>query len=376
MNEQHIRVYFAPNWVFRLYALKRIPYPAFVFGVPAAIWAAGALVALLLGVLPTFLTNPLAYPVGLGFALAAYGWFAKVFPPLLADLFPLLDTTAEQYGRLIKRWADRIANRLWVMVAFSVPLAILSLVRITTFWNSPGLSWIGSPWVTSEQARFFQVYYIIYDTLIGSFLLGSGAAGIAGCAILLYELLNLRLKLAYYRGLRIIGNFSIALAGWAFVAFVFVGIAEVLIAPDLFSTDPTSRAALPTIVTSLIASAALLTAFFTPVYFAHRAIVHAKYQQLAGLEQTQHKSYNEIAIITTQITAAPGEHNAPSPESDLYKQLAEHHAQLETTAKLMTEIEAVPEWPLTWRGAVQLIGTAALPLLSSLASTIQATLFK
>jgi len=375
MDEQRIRTYFTPNWVFRLYTLKRIPYPVFVVGVPAVIFIIGALGALLLGVLPLFLTNPLAYPVGLGFALAAYGWFAKVFPPLLADLFPLLNTTPEQYGSLIKRWTDRIANRLWVMIAFSLPLAVLSLERIVALWNSPQLSWVGSPWITSEQAHFFQIYYIAYDTIIGSFLLGSGAAGIVGCAFLLYELLNLPLKLAYYRGLRLIGNFSIALAGWAFIAFVFVGVAEVLIAPELFSTDLISRATLPTIATSLIASAALLIAFFTPVYFAHRAIVHAKYQQLAGLEQAQHNSYHEIEQITARITAAPSDHGAASQTDNLYQQLDRHHTQLETTAKLIAEIEAIPEWPLTWRGAIQLIGTAVLPLLSSLATTIQSTLF-
>jgi hypothetical protein len=375
MNEQHMRAFFAPNWVFRLYTLKRIPYPVFVVGVPAAIWAVGALVALLLGVLPLFLSNPLAYPVGLGFALAAYGWFAKVFPPLLAELFPLMIASSEQYDAIIKRWADRIANRLWVMIAFSIPLAVLSLQRIIALWNSPDAIWIGSTWVTSEQARFFQVYYIAYDTVIASFLLGSGAAGILGCAILLYDVLNLPLKLAYYRGLRLIGNFSIALAGWAFIAFVFVGLAQVLIGPELFSTDLTSSATLPTIVTSLIASAALLTAFFTPVYFAHRAIVHAKYQQLVGLEQAQHNSYREIEGITAQITAAPADRSAASQTDALYQQLDRHHTQLETTAKLIAEIEAIPEWPLTWRGAVQLIGTAVLPMLSSLAATIQSTLF-
>jgi hypothetical protein len=335
----------------------------------------GALSALVLGVLPLFLANPLAYPVGLGFALAAYGWFAKVFPPLLVELFPLLNTTPEQYGAIIKRWTDRIANRLWVMIAFSIPLAVLSLQRIITLWNSPELNWIGSAWVTSDQARFFQIYYIAYDTIIASFLLGSGAAGIVGCAILLYELLNLPLKLAYYRGLRLIGNFSIALAGWAFIAFVFVGLAQVLIGPELFSADLTSRATLPTIATSLIASAALLIAFFTPVYFAHRAIVHAKYQQLAGLEQAQHNSYREIEEITAQITATPSDHRAAAQADDLYQQLDRHHAQLETTAKLIAEIEAIPEWPLTWRGAVQLVGTAVLPLLSSLVTTIQSALF-
>lgn len=375
MDERHIRTYFAANWVFRLYALKHIPYPVFVVAVPALIWIVGALGALLLGVFPIFITNPLAYPVGLGFALAAYGWFARTFPPLLAELFPLLITTPEQYGGLIKRWADRIANQLWVMIAFSLPLAVLSLVRIIALWNAPQLNWIATAWVTSDQARFFQIYYIAYDTIVGSFLLGSGAAGILGCAILLYELLNLPLKLAYYRGLRLIGNFSITLAGWALIAFVFVGLAQVLIGPELFSADLTSRATLPTIAIATIASAALLTAFFTPVYFAHRAIIHAKYQQLAGLEQAQHDSYREIDEITTQITATPLDHGATSAKDDLYKQLGEHHAQLETTAKLISEIEAIPEWPLTWRGAVQLVVTAILPLLSSLATTIQTTLF-
>lgn len=371
MNEQHIRAYFAPNWVFRLYTLKRIPFPVFVVGVPALIWVIGALGALVLGVLALFLANPLAYPVGLGFALAAYGWFAKTFPPLLAKLFPLMDTTPEQYGSIIRRWTDRIANRLWVMIAFSIPLAVLSLGRIITLWNSRELNWIGAAWVRSEQARFFQAYYIAYDTVVGSFLLGSGAVGILGCAILLYELLNLPLKLAYYRGLRLIGNFSTALAGWAFIAFVFVGLAQVLIGPELFSADLTSRATLPTIATSLIASVALLTAFFAPVYFAHRAIVHAKYQRLAGLEQAQHNSYREIEEITAQITAAPSDRRAAS----LYKQLEQYHTQLETTAKLIAEIEAIPEWPLTWRGAVELVGAAILPLLNSLATSIQSTLF-
>ncbi len=375
MNEQRIRAYFAPNWVFRLYTLKRIPYPVFVVGVPALIWAVGAVIAFILGVFPLFISNPLAYPVGIGFAFAAYGWFARVFPPLLAELFPLLTTTPEEFGSRIKRWADRIANRLWVMIAFSIPLAILSFERITTLWNSPTLNWIGTVWVTSGQARFFEIYYIAYDTIIASFLLGSGAAGIVGCAVLLYELLNLPLKLAYYRGLRLIGNFSIALAGWAFVAFVFVGLAQVLIGPALFAADLTSRATLPTLATSLIASAALLTAFFTPVYFAHRAIVHAKYRQLAGLEQAQYNSYREIEEITAQITATSPDQDAASQKHDLYKKLDEHHTQLETTAKLIAEIEAIPEWPLTWRGAVQLVGTAVLPLLSSLATTIQSTLF-
>lgn len=375
MNEQHIRAYFAPNWVFRLYTLRRIPYPVIVVGVPALVFAVGAVGALLFGVLPLFLANPLAYPVGLGFALAAYGWFAKEFPPLLVDLFPLLNTTPEQYGGIIKRWTDRIANRLWVMIVFSLPLALLSLQRIMALWSTPELNWIGSAWVASDQARFFQLYYIVYDAIIASFLLGSGAAGILGCAILLYELLNLPLKLAYYRGLRLIGNFSITLAGWAFIAFVFVGLAQVLIGPELFSADLASSTTLPTIATSLIASAALLTAFFTPVYFAHRAIVHAKYQQLAGLEQAQHNSYHEIEEITAQITSATAEHSARPQTDDLYQQLDRHHAQLETTAKLIAEIEAIPEWPLTWRGAIQLIGTAVLPLLSSLVTTIQSALF-
>ncbi len=375
MEERQIRNYFAPNWVFRLYNQKSIPYLVLVIGVPAVIWVAGAIVALALGVFQLFVGNPLSFPVGPGFALAAYGWFAWTFPRLLATLYPNLQTSPEYFGGIIQKWANRIANRIWIMILFSIPLALLSFGRISALWNSPELNWIGTAWVKSSQPGFFALYYIIYDTIVGSFLLGSGAAGILGCVVLLYELLKLPLKLAYYRNLRVIGNFSIGLAGWAFVAFVFVGVAQVLIGPELFTADIASKAALPTIITSIVASIALLAALFAPVLFAHQTIIDAKYQQISGLQEVQNSAYRQIEQITALIAKAPIANGAEIQAEKSFAELIRQREQLETTVKLIEEIESIPEWPLTWRGTVQIIGAAITPILGSIASTIQSTLF-
>jgi hypothetical protein len=363
MNEQRIRAYFAPNWVFRLYLQRSIPYLAITIAVPITIWLAGAICALIIGVFPLYAGNILAYypPIMIGLGFAAYGWYAATFPKMLEVLYTILETTHGQFGGIVKKWTDCLGNRLWLMILASILIAVPTLNDTITLWNTPSLQWLGTEWIQSPQSTFFAIYYGFNVVLVASFMLGSGAVGVLGSVLLLREVLRLPLRLAHYREMHVVGDFSVGLALWTFVS-----VTAVIILPVIFKPQSTAGLVATTIFQSILASAALLAGLLLPIIFARKSIIHAKSRQLAGLAEAQHSTYTLIERLTRDL-ATEKDSTGSSPKFDQLRQQLEH---LETMDKLILEIETIPNWPITWRGAVQILGAALVPVWGTLVDTL------
>jgi hypothetical protein len=380
MNESQIRNYFAPNWVFWLF--KTIHFLVAVIGIPLLIFVAGAVVATILGALEPFRCNLLAYPFGALMALAAYGWFAISFPRLIATVYAAFETTPEEFGSIIKKWADRLANRQLLFVSASLVVGFLNYLNLNQLWQAK--IWLGDVWASSSQwGTFFKWYYGIVDVVIGGFLLGSGAIGVLGSVLIVRDLMKLPLKLSHYRNLQAVGDLSIGLTVWTLVGLALIGPARAVSAPNVLCQSNVtitiaSDKILSNLIVSVFSSIAVISVFGLPAFFAHQAIVRAKTRQIASLLDTQHGIYVAVDQVTQRLTTIITPQ--PGTKDEAYDQnLDELHKAYERIAdinKMITEIEAIPDWPITWRGAVQIAGAASAPLFTNLLTKVSPDLAK
>ncbi len=374
MNENVIRDYFSKNWVFWL--LRRLPPVAIVLGIPLVIFALGGVIAALTGNFYLFRCNLLAYPFGLAVALAAYTWFAIYFSKYLEQIYPAFESSPEEFGGKIKKWADRVANRFWVIGGASLVIAILNYLNLDTLWQ-PKI-WLGDVWVTSPAPLFFKSYYAFIDVVAGGFVLGSGAVGIVGVMLLLHDLLSLHLKLSHIRILRGIGGLSIGLSIWALLAFAFVGPIRAVSAPNILCIAPPvlrvdSAIILSNLGASILASIAVVCGLLLPVYFAHRAIIRDKNLQIANLLEIQHELFTKADRLTTRYKKALAQEERHAANKGIQKQTQELSLELQQTYeniadvnKMIDEVESVPEWPMTANGAKELIAATTFPTISNL----------
>ncbi len=364
MDEHQIRSYFSGNWLFQLYSQKRIPYPVVAIGLPLLIVAVGAAVSALLGVFPLFAGNYLAYggPLGIAVAFSAFGWFAFTFPRVMERLAPSFEVSQEQFSQAIRQWTDRLANRLWVLILFSIPIAAFSLADLLRLWQSPDLAWAGTPWVQSSQALFFALYFGFYNVLVVGFLLGSGAAGIVVTMLIVYSVLSLPLKLDYYRRLQAVGDLSGGLSLWALAAFIGIAIEKFLLKPI-----STVDLALSTAVLSILASLALLSALFAPILMARAALKRAKTRKLAIYESRLH----EISQTLDQLVSSGDPAKSRKTEMARLEELLKEQEELKQQAK---EVESVPNWPLNWLSGAQILVGALTPFLSYVVDYLKAQL--
>lgn len=354
--EQQIRSHFAPNWVFQLHARKRLLTLAITL--PIVIWVTGGIVALGLGVFPVFAGNLLAYggPILMGVGLIAYRWFAINFPRILATLYPAFDEEEPgQFENVIHKWAHRIAVLPWVTVFFVLVIALSNFADLLTLWQTTNLNWIGADWTASNQRLFFAFYYGFYNIVGGAFLLGSGAAGILGSLILIGDLLNIPIKLDYYRRLRYVSELSVSLAEWTLISFGSIFIGSILIKPNV---TPTLQAS--TILQSVLVSIALFSILITPTIFAHHAIFRARTRKIAICEARLH------AIAENIDNLILGSLSSDNVQPDYATKIEELRKERDTIRQQIQEIEAIPTWPISLGGIMQILAASGVPPVSVL----------
>jgi hypothetical protein len=318
----------------------------------------------------------LAYPGGLIVALGAYTWFATYFPKYLENIYPAFESSPEEFGGKIKKWADRLANRVWVIMVASVIVAIGNLINLNQLWQQK--IWLGDVWATSPASLFFKIYYAFIDILAGGFILGSGAVGILGVILLLHDLLTLRLKLSHVRNLRAIASLSFGLTVWALLAFALVGPIRAVSVPNILCVAKpilkvNSTIILSNIGTSILASFATVCSLFLPVYFAHRAIIRDKRVRIENLLDTQYKLFIKAEQLTALYSTALAQEVQHPDSEDIKKKALKFNTELKQTYKniasvykMIAILDAVPEWPITANGIKQVIVTAFVPLLTNM----------
>ncbi len=362
ITEERIRECFSGNWVFILYRQKRLLLLAAI--VPAAIIGLGALGAALLGVFADFSGNMLAYSgqllVGAGFV--AYYWFASNLPRILVAMYPAFEEMYPgQFIAIVQKWANWVANYPWVILLFVVGFVITNFSDVLTLWNNPDPEWVGQPWVLSPQSVFFAIYYGFHSVVVGSFMLGSGAAGILGSILLFREILTLPVRLDYYRRLRYVSELSVGISAWTLVSFSGIIIGSFIIKPNT-----TSELQIVSIFQSLLVSLALLTILVTPIILARQAIIRAKRQRIETYEnhlyQLAGRIDNVIARFSTVVNAEEQKHN-----QDTLDTLRNERDILRQQIK---DIEDIPAWPISVGGLLQILAAIGVPPVSVILNSI------
>jgi len=326
MTAQQVRDCFAPNWVFGLY--RRAHPLLIVVGIPVAVFLVGCAVALPLGVFDLFARSLLAYPFGIGFGLAAYIWFAENFPRMIESVSTAFECAQGEQEQIIRKWAQRLGNRNWLMVVVGAAIGASMLPNLLNLWSSPNTAWMGQAWAQSDLQRgfpFFALYYGFNDVIAGGFLFGSGAVGLLTTVLLVYELLNLPLKLAHSRKLMAICNLGLWLAIWTLVGFAFILPIKVLSTNQLARTGDIRSVALTTLVLSIIDFGALALAFGVPIIVVRQAIIRAKSRQMESLLNMQDSIFQTIERLQRGEAATAGPKDAYAMRTQLKAALTEHY---------------------------------------------------
>ncbi len=363
MNEDHIRRHFASNWMFRLYTQKPIPYHWIIFAVPAIILLVGAITAALLGVWSAFVKNILAFsgPVAIGFALAVYGWFVIAFPKIIENIHPATKVSDDQFDVIIKKRVRHFINNPWAVAIAVATIAYLNLSDLISFWTTqPTLTWPGTNWVTSSQSMFFALYYGFYSVLAAGFLIGNGITTILGSVFIIFDMLRGGVKLAYYRQLRSIGDLSIGLASWSFVLLA------ITVVSAFFKLNPTTQLMTSGTIQTGISSLTLLAALLGPVLIARQAIIDAKFTAFIDMGKAQYNNQ----LIREQVMADISITDPTPMSDDSFQRLRARLEHIEIAVKLIDEsnksmqtVEAIPDWPITLSGFLQILGAAAAPII-------------
>jgi len=352
MGKETISAPFSKNWVFWLYNHKKFPWYLIVAAISLLPLVIGFIIAAILGVFKLYLTNFLSYsgPIVIAISLTAYYWFYKNFPSKMELMVPLINISEEEFHSLVKKWANKIANRLLLMFICGIPIAIVGLVDTISLWTTPSRIWIGTSWILSKQPVFFALVYAFYYVITIGFLLGSGIVGIGGISLLINDLLHKPLKLDFYRRLRALSDLSIGVGMWTFVAFAIILLSSSFIKPI---TDP--RLIMTSLSLSMVASAALLIAFLLPILLARNAIITAKKQRIASCEK-------RLSLINDQAEKLLSEETPKSGEIEKQKDYLSQMDSLEKERIMINQkvkdIESIPNWPMSIGSLVQFAFTA------------------
>jgi hypothetical protein len=368
MNQEEIKAVFAKNWVFRVYNQNKISWYMAIAIIALVPLIIGMLFAIPLGVLRLYLSNFLTYsgPILIILFLCAYYWFYKNFPQKLEILLPAIHESNAELRRIVLLWANRLANRNAIMVIAGIPFGLVGLIDTITLWTTPTRIWMGTPWVVSSRSLFFASEYAFYYVLVIGFLIGSGVIGIAGTAFIINNLLRKPLKLDYYRRLRAVADLSLGIGTWTFVAFAISIIAFKFIKPS--SNVPIE---FTSILTSLIASLALLTAFLSPLLPANAAIIQAKKKKLAIYEER----LSQISIAIEALIVRSD--NVSKNKTKIYLDSLELlYKERSLIIQQVNEIESISSWPITFGKIARFTATAFMSLFLGQISNYLALLIK
>jgi len=194
-------------------------------------------------------------------------------------------------------------------------------------------------------------------------LLSTGLVMLFGSILIIRELLkSIPLKLDLYRRLRSVGDLSLGVAFWTFLAMVNI------VGAGIFSGFY-----LPLVGLTVLASAGLFAILFFPVMSARNAIIRAKRRKLTTYERRLHTLFS---VVDYRISAKAernektlAAHMAAVGEDypDL-KELLTVDAPLdklfaarEETQQFIKEIEDIPALPITWVGLLQIVITSSSP---------------
>ncbi len=343
MNEKNIQEIFKRNWVFWIFTQKNWSIWAAIGRIVLLPMGIFGIIAIILGEFRLYERNLLTYsgPIWVTLALLAYKWFTQEFPKTILTFAPALDAPEELIIATMKKWADKVANRLSIMIAITLPLSFAAIQDTITLWTVSTTMWIGTPWVTqSEHPLFFAIVWSFYYGLSVSFMLGSGIVGILGCALLINELLKMPLKLEFFRRLRSLLDLSTGIGMWTFVSFAITVVGQALIKPN-----STVNLLASSLFLSILASSALLIAFLSPLLPARRSIMLAKQKKIALYEQRLHEIANEIdKSISLKKNKA-----TDNLEKDR-----------ELIQKKIEEIDTIPEWPITITSLSKIISASVI----------------
>jgi hypothetical protein len=311
MTPRQVREWLAPNWVFRLFGWAN---PVLVVvGIPTIIFLISSIIAMLLSVFPLFVRNVMAYPIGIGFGLAAYGWYVDRFPRTIASVSTAFECAPGECERVVRKWGKWLINRNWLMAAVGALMGASMLPNLLNLWSSPNRAWWGQAWVQSDYQRgfpFFALYYGFTDSVLGGFLYGSGAVGLLGTVLALNELLQTPLKLSHSRKLMDICSLGLWLAVWTLVAFTFILPYKLLSTTPFSETGDWSSIGQATLALAAVDLAALALAFGVPIVAVRRSIINAKSAQMESLLAMKDSIYQTIQRLR-RGDAEPGTPDTP-----------------------------------------------------------------
>ena len=323
---------FKTNWVFQLYAIRKIHHWIFAVAAAGAIFLVGGLLSALLGVFPVYVSNWTLYLnlIGIALAFIAFGWFTDRLPKLLSLLADLFESNKSEYRDKITEWG-KFANKNWRMVVIGAGIAAFYLVDTVKYWKSPNPPILLVPWVESEASTFFAIFYGFLHVIVVPFILGSGIYGMYGVVRMLGGIFNIPIDLVYYRRAEDV----VRLTGWLLM-WGLIGWSSIVIfgRPLIFLPVDIPWIKTSGLFLSVIATLFLLVIGSGPLMVVGNAIETAKSKERKNLERKYQEIYKKFSASVTE------------DQDEEQKYLWEKLRILDERIKWIDGIPAIPiRWP-------------------------------
>ena len=284
----------------------------------------------------------------------SFAWFSHKLPRVLIAVSGVFEASEDGYLEVIRFWADRIANKNYLIVLLTIPIAVLNLLETIAMWRSPQPPILLDSWINSSTPVVFGVIYGYMHTLIVPFFLASGIIGLIGAMYLLGDILKIPLKLSFFRRLSAITEMISWLILWA-----LIGLASIVL---LGRPLVLNRIEVQTILVSGIAQSVLgLVIFLTigsrPFMQVHSAVSKAKLKKMDQLEQLHEQISNELLSVINSAMVIP-----KSSEEDItVDRIAQQDAKTQVLYKRLDVINAliaqtknIPDLPVSVPGIVRI----------------------
>ena len=376
MTEDSIWNLFSRNWVFRLYSRSRKNFGLiFLTAVCAAFipWILGAIISLFARNFVVYASNTSLYLNLGGFALSliSFGWFAHKLPRVLIAISGAFEISEDDYLRIIEKWADRIANKNYLMVLFTIPIAVLNLLETIAMWRSQQPPILLVSWINSSTPVIFGIIYGYMHAIIVPFFLVSGIIGLIGAMYLIADVMKIPMKLSFYRRLGAVTEMITWLVMWA-----FIGLASIVI---LGRPLVLNRLNVQTILVSGIAQSVLGVIVFLiigtrPFIYVHSAVATAKQEKMEQLEQLHERISSSLLMIinsSSRSLKSSGEEIAMEEMTQQDAKTQVLYKRLDVINALIAQTKAIPDLPVSIPGVVRVFFGALLYLGSTAFKVIE-----